>query len=155
MARFVSLSRNYSNYRKPACRLLLYLSHGPPSQPSQRGSTLIESTIAAAISALFLGSLFTLNSSTMETVKIARETACASQLLQQRIEAMRSLIGTKLPTRTGSRTTSSTPTRPVPRTQKPLRNLTLSPTQRFRGCDPADAWQRHGPNHQQQFVASD
>jgi type II secretory pathway pseudopilin PulG len=56
---------------------------------NQGGSTLIESTIAAAICALFLGSLFTLNMSTMGTIKMARETACASQVLQQRIEAMR------------------------------------------------------------------
>jgi len=54
-----------------------------------RGSTLIESAIAAAICALFLGSLFAMNTSTMETIKMARETACASQVLQQRIEAMR------------------------------------------------------------------
>lgn len=54
-----------------------------------RGSTLIESAIAAAVCALFLGSLFTMNTSTMETIKMGREAACASQLLQQRIEAMR------------------------------------------------------------------
>src|SRR5438105_3784395 len=54
-----------------------------------RGSTLIESTIAAAVCALFLGSLFTVNTSTMESIKMAREVACASQVLQQRIEAMR------------------------------------------------------------------
>lgn len=56
---------------------------------SQSASTLIESTIAAAICAIFLGSLFTLNSSTMGTIKAAREAACASQVLQQRIEGMR------------------------------------------------------------------
>ena len=53
------------------------------------GSTLIESAIAAGICALFLGSLFAANTSTMGTVKVARETASASQILQQRIEAMR------------------------------------------------------------------
>jgi hypothetical protein len=55
----------------------------------QSGSSLLESSIAAAICALFLGSFFTLNMSTMGTIKMARETACASQVLQQRIEAMR------------------------------------------------------------------
>jgi hypothetical protein len=55
----------------------------------QQASTLIESSIAAAICALFLGSLFTLNTSTMSTLKMAREAACASQVLQQRIEGMR------------------------------------------------------------------
>jgi hypothetical protein len=53
------------------------------------GSTLIESAIAAAVCALFLGSLFTVNTSTMESIKMAREAACASQVLQQRIEALR------------------------------------------------------------------
>lgn len=51
--------------------------------------TLIECTIATAISALFLGSLFLVNSSAMDTLQMARESACASQVLQQRIEAMR------------------------------------------------------------------
>jgi hypothetical protein len=60
-----------------------------PVNPHVRGSTLIEAAIAAAICALFLGSLFAMNTSTMETIKMARETACASQVLQQRIEAMR------------------------------------------------------------------
>ena len=52
-------------------------------------STLIEATIAAAICAIFLGSLFTLNTSTMGAIKMAREAACASQVLQQRVEGMR------------------------------------------------------------------
>ena len=56
---------------------------------TQGASTLIEATIAAAICALFLGSLFTLNTQTMSTLKMAREAACASQVLQQRIEGMR------------------------------------------------------------------
>ena len=55
----------------------------------QNGSTLIESAIAASICALFLGSLFAMNTSTMGTIKMARETAWASQILQQRVEAMR------------------------------------------------------------------
>src|SRR5207253_4499919 len=50
---------------------------------------LIECTIATAISAMFLGSLFLMNSSAMDTIQMARESACASQLLQQRIESMR------------------------------------------------------------------
>jgi type II secretory pathway pseudopilin PulG len=60
-----------------------------PRRALQRGSTLIEAAIAASICAIFLGSLFTLNSSTMETIRMAREAACASQVLQQRIEGMR------------------------------------------------------------------
>src|SRR5438128_8691374 len=50
---------------------------------------LIECTIATAISAMFLGSLFLMNSSAMDTIQMARESACASQVLQQRIESMR------------------------------------------------------------------
>src|SRR5437879_10371893 len=50
---------------------------------------LIECTIATAISAMFLGSLFLMNSSAMDTIRMARESACASRVLQQRIEAMR------------------------------------------------------------------
>src|SRR5437870_5661747 len=53
------------------------------------GFALIECTIATAIAALFLGSLFLMNTSAMGTIQMARETACASQVLQQRIESMR------------------------------------------------------------------
>src|SRR5947209_3216527 len=56
---------------------------------SVRGSTLIEAMMAAGISAIFLGSLFAINSSSMGTIKMARETAAASQVLQQRVESMR------------------------------------------------------------------
>ena len=45
--------------------------------------------MAAGVSALFLGSLFAINSSSMGTIKMARETAAASQVLQQRVESMR------------------------------------------------------------------
>ena len=55
----------------------------------QAGFALIECSIATAISALFLGSLFLMNSSAMDTIQMARESACASQVLQQRIESMR------------------------------------------------------------------
>ena len=53
------------------------------------GSTLIEVTMAAGISALFLGSLFTMNMMAMKTIRTSREAACASQVLQQRVESMR------------------------------------------------------------------
>lgn len=55
----------------------------------QNASTLIEAMMAAGISALFLGSLFAMNTSSMATIKMARESACASQVLQQRIESLR------------------------------------------------------------------
>lgn len=53
------------------------------------GTTLIESTIAGAIAALFLSSVFAINTSSMQSVKRAREAAAASQVLQQRIESLR------------------------------------------------------------------
>jgi len=59
------------------------------SRPKGTGFALIECTIATAVSAIFLGSLFLLNSSAMDTIQMARESACASQVLQQRIESMR------------------------------------------------------------------
>jgi len=55
----------------------------------QTAFALVECTIATAVSALFLGSLFLMNSSAMDTIQMARESACASQVLQQRIESMR------------------------------------------------------------------
>ncbi len=50
---------------------------------------MIETTIAAATSALFLGSLFTMNMTAMQTIRTSREAGCASQVLQQRVESMR------------------------------------------------------------------
>ena len=55
----------------------------------QQGTTIIEATIAAGLSALFLGSLFAMNSSSMATIRMARDSACASQILQQRVESLR------------------------------------------------------------------
>lgn len=55
----------------------------------QLGTSLIEATIAACTSALFLGSLFTMNVTSMKTLRTAREAAGASQVLQQRIETLR------------------------------------------------------------------
>lgn len=55
----------------------------------ERGTTLIEATIAACTSALFMGSLFTMNMTAMKAMKTAREAASASQVLQQRVESMR------------------------------------------------------------------
>jgi hypothetical protein len=53
------------------------------------GSTLVEASIAACTSALFLGSLFAMNMTGMKTIRTAREATSASQVLQQRIESMR------------------------------------------------------------------
>lgn len=59
------------------------------TNPNQSGQTIVEAMIAAGISALFLASLFTMNASSMDTIKMARQSACASQVLQQRIESLR------------------------------------------------------------------
>lgn len=56
---------------------------------SAAGFSLVESTIAAAIAALFLSSVFTLNISAMETIRCAKESIGASQVLQQRMESLR------------------------------------------------------------------
>jgi hypothetical protein len=53
------------------------------------GTTLIEASIAACTSALFLGSLFTMNMTAMKTMRTAREATSASQVLQQRVESLR------------------------------------------------------------------
>lgn len=55
----------------------------------QGAFSIIETTIAAGVSALFLGMLFSSNSASMQTLKMGRETACASQILQQRVESLR------------------------------------------------------------------
>lgn len=53
------------------------------------GTSMIEAMVAACTSALFLSSLFTMNMTGIKAVRTAREAACASQVLQQRVEAMR------------------------------------------------------------------
>ena len=56
---------------------------------AQGGTTLLETSIAACTAAMFLGTLFTMNMTAMKAVRTAREAASASQVLQQRVEAMR------------------------------------------------------------------
>jgi Tfp pilus assembly protein PilV len=56
---------------------------------SESGTTLIEAMVAACTSAMFLGSLFAMNMTGIKAIRTAREAACASQVLQQRVEAMR------------------------------------------------------------------
>jgi uncharacterized protein (TIGR02598 family) len=55
----------------------------------QAGFTLVETTVAAALAAMFLSSLFTLNMGSMDTIRCAKESIAASQVLQQRMESMR------------------------------------------------------------------
>ena len=56
---------------------------------SEAGTSLIEATIAACTSAMFLGSLFAMNVTAMKTMRTAREAGGASQVLQQRVETLR------------------------------------------------------------------
>src|SRR3712207_5115098 len=56
---------------------------------AQGGTTLLETSIAACTAAMFLGSLFTMNITAMKNIRVAREASSASQVLQQRVEAMR------------------------------------------------------------------
>jgi hypothetical protein len=58
-------------------------------QAGERAFSIIETTMAAALSAIFLASLFAMNSASMQTLKMAHESACASQVLQQRVESLR------------------------------------------------------------------
>jgi Tfp pilus assembly protein PilV len=58
-------------------------------QPSFSGFSLVETVIASAIAASFLTSLFTMNMMTMGTIRSAKESIAASQILQQRMESMR------------------------------------------------------------------
>ncbi len=51
--------------------------------------TLMETTVAAALAAMFLASLFTMNMATMDTIRAAKESIAASQILQQRMESLR------------------------------------------------------------------
>ena len=60
-----------------------------PRHPACSGYTLIETIVAASIAAMFLGSLFTMNMATMDTIRCAKEFIAASQILQQRMESMR------------------------------------------------------------------
>src|SRR6266403_5220893 len=55
----------------------------------ERAFSIIETTMAAAVSAIFLASLFSMNTASMQTLKMAHEAACASQVLQQRVEGLR------------------------------------------------------------------
>jgi uncharacterized protein (TIGR02598 family) len=56
---------------------------------ARSGFTLIETMVAATISALFLSSLFAMNLGSMEAIRSAKESTAASQALQQRMESMR------------------------------------------------------------------
>jgi len=53
------------------------------------GFTLVESMTAVALSALFLGSVFTMSISSIDALRCAKEHVAAGQVLEQRIESLR------------------------------------------------------------------
>lgn len=53
------------------------------------GFTMIEVLVAALLVAIGLGSVLTMNVKTMRTLRATRQAAASSQLLQQRVEAIR------------------------------------------------------------------
>lgn len=53
------------------------------------GFTLVEAVFAAALIAFFLASVFALNSQGLSILRSARESASASQILQERVEQLR------------------------------------------------------------------
>jgi uncharacterized protein (TIGR02598 family) len=55
----------------------------------EQGFSLVEGSIAVAISVLFLSSVFTMNISSMDAIRCSKESVAASQVLQQRIESLR------------------------------------------------------------------
>lgn len=56
---------------------------------SETAFSLVEATVAAAIAALFLSSLFVMNGAAMDTIRSAKDSTAASQALQQRMESLR------------------------------------------------------------------
>jgi len=53
------------------------------------GFTLVESMVAVALTAMFLGSVFTMSVSSMDAIRCAKEYTAAGQVLEQRIESLR------------------------------------------------------------------
>ena len=66
------------------------------SRRQTAGATIIEVVLAGAIVALFLGSLFVLNSTGIGVVKAHRETAAANLCLQERVEQARAANWTEI-----------------------------------------------------------
>lgn len=60
-----------------------------PRNASSAGFSLVESSIAVAISVLFLSSVFMMNISAVDSIRGSKESVAASQVLQQRIESLR------------------------------------------------------------------
>ena len=53
------------------------------------GFTLVECMIAVALSALFLGSVFTMSVSSMDAIRCSKEYTAAGQVPEQRLESLR------------------------------------------------------------------
>src|SRR3954470_23282477 len=61
----------------------------PKRLASCAGFSLVENMLACMVIAIGLAGTYTLNSQTMSTLRMAKDEASASQVLQQRVEQMR------------------------------------------------------------------
>src|SRR4051812_22578978 len=61
----------------------------PLRRANQGGFTLLENVFACALVAMGLACTYTINGQTMGVLRMAKDEACASQVLQQRIEHLR------------------------------------------------------------------
>ena len=61
-----------------------------PKRKSQDAFTLIEAAVASMVIAIFLGSMFTLNSACLSLVRNAKDSAAAMLSNQERVEQLRS-----------------------------------------------------------------
>jgi Tfp pilus assembly protein PilV len=65
------------------------LRKSTPRRSSLAGFTLVENIMACAIIAVGMAGTYTLNGQAMSILRMGRDQACASQVLQQRIEHLR------------------------------------------------------------------
>ncbi len=66
-----------------------YMSFSPTSRRAQKGVTIIEVLASALLIFLGLGAIFALNTQSLQILRRTRLTANGSQMVQQRIEALR------------------------------------------------------------------
>lgn len=83
------------------------------SPSSRAGFTLAEVLIAVAVAVIFGVSVFATNARLMIALKTQRETTAASMMLQERMEALRSLSYTGLSSTSASASASPSPSPPT------------------------------------------
>lgn len=65
------------------------LFRSSPPGPSSAGFTLVENMIALTVIAIGLAAVYSLNGQTLSLLRSSKDEACASQVLQQRVEQLR------------------------------------------------------------------